>query len=453
LKNFTLFGFLLLQCFFYVVKNSFAQTKVLKTSSGFELQRNGLPYYVKGVGGHVQLDVAVNIGANSIRTWGVDDAQQILDEAQKKGLTVMLGFWLQHERHGFDYNNKEKVSKQTNYYKSIVDKFKNHPALLMWGIGNELNLNYTNPNCWDAVQDLAKYIHEVDPNHPTSTVTAGLDSIVTQEIIKRVPDMDIYCINTYGDIANGTQNVERFGWKGPFMITEWGPNGYWESPNTNWKVAIEQTSSEKKKVYYDRYKDYIAPAKKCLGSYAFLWGAKQEYTETWFGLFSKENKITEPIDALEMVFTNKNPTLPAPNISSLTLDNKVATDNITLLANEKYTANVLAKIGVNMTTLSDDAKNEFAYSWKILAESLDKKSGGDAEEDATEIFGLIKKGNKNTIQFFAPSQKGAYRLFVKIIYNNKIAYANIPFFVNENPNGVQSKFVQFKNVSMESFNE
>ncbi|MFM7216585.1 MAG: hypothetical protein ACKO1U_01050, partial [Bacteroidota bacterium] len=85
-----------------------ARTELRKTANGFELLRDGQPYKVNGVGGQVNLDLAVRIGANSIRTWGIDDAQQILDEAQQKGLTVMLGFWLQHERHGFDYNDTVK---------------------------------------------------------------------------------------------------------------------------------------------------------------------------------------------------------------------------------------------------------------------------------------------------------------------------------------------------------
>jgi len=79
----------------------FAQTKVVKTNSGFELQRDGKPYYIKGVGGEVNMEKIVAIGANSIRTWGVERAQEVLDEAQRNGLTVMLGLWVQHERHGF----------------------------------------------------------------------------------------------------------------------------------------------------------------------------------------------------------------------------------------------------------------------------------------------------------------------------------------------------------------
>ena len=134
------------------------KTTVEKTQAGFTFMRNGQPYYVKGVGGDVNLDKAVKIGANSIRTWGIDNAQTVLDEAEKRGLTVMLGMWLQPERQGFDYDDKEKVEKQLVFYKSIIDKYKNHPALLMWGIGNELDLLYTNPNCWNAVQDLARKV-------------------------------------------------------------------------------------------------------------------------------------------------------------------------------------------------------------------------------------------------------------------------------------------------------
>jgi Glycosyl hydrolases family 2, TIM barrel domain len=430
-------------------QNTTAQTTVVKTDVGYSFMRDGKPYYVKGSGGEVNLDKAVAIGSNSIRTWGIDNAQEILDEAQKRGLTVMLGFWLQHERHGFDYNDKEKVARQLAHFKTVIDKFKNHPALLMWGIGNELNLQYSNPNCWNAVQDIAKYAHDVDKNHPTSTVTAGLDSMVLQEIVKRVPDMDVFCINTYGDIPNVPSRVEKFGWAGPYMITEWGPNGYWESPKTAWETSIEQTSTEKKQVYFDRYKQYIAPFPKCLGSYSFLWGEKQEYTETWFGLFSKDNLPTEPVDALEMVYLDKNPEKASPKVLSITLNNQKATDNIKIKADDKFTAQVTAKIGINMTEEADDTKHALRYEWKILAESTDKKSGGDAEEAAKEVTGLIQNAKKANINFRAPHKSGAYRIFVSIYLNGKVAYANIPFWVDERTEADgQAHFVEFKKATM-----
>ena len=423
---------------------------VEKTQAGFTFMRNGQPYYVKGVGGDVNLDKAVKIGANSIRTWGIDNAQTVLDEAQKRNMTVMLGMWLQPERQGFDYDDKEKVEKQLVFYKSIVDKYKNHPALLMWGIGNELDLQYTNPNCWNAVQDIAKYIHEVDKNHPTSTVTSGLDSLEVQYIKQRAPDIDIYCVNTYGDISNVPKNIERFGWSGAYMITEWGVNGYWESPNTAWSVSIEQTSTEKKQVFYDRYTNYIAPYGKCLGSYAFLWGEKQEYTETWFGLFSKDNKPTEPIDALEMVFLNKNPEQASPTVEAMLLNDKKAADNIKIkAASRNNSATITAKIATNMLETQPDAAQKLRYEWKILAESADKKSGGDAEEAAQEMGGLIRGSRKKEIVFDAPTEAGAYRLFATVYLNDKIAYANIPFWVDKRTEADgQANWVEFKKASI-----
>ncbi|MCX6189441.1 MAG: hypothetical protein NTW54_07560 [Bacteroidetes bacterium] len=425
-----------------------AQTTVVKSGEAYTLMRNGSPYYVKGLGGEVNLDKVVEIGGNSIRTWGVDNAQQVLDEAQKKGLTVMLGFWLQPERHGFDYDNGEKVKKQFEHFKMVVNQFKNHPALLMWGIGNELDLDYSNPNCWDAVQDIAKYIHQTDPNHPTSTVTAGLDSMEVLHIKKRCPDIDIYCINTYGDIGNVPKNISNYGWTGPYMITEWGPNGHWESPQTSWGVSLEQSSSEKKESYYTRYKNYIEPYKNhCLGSYAFLWGAKQEYTETWYGLFSKENVPTEPIDALEEVFTGKAITKPAPAILRFSIQNQTGKENIILKAEEKSNAFVSIQ-------LLDSATNKsIKYKWRIVEESTDKKSGGDVENEAREVLGLIIKGRaSNKIIFRAPVEPGLYRLFVSVMSNGKIAYANIPFkVIPREPGDKQAKLIKIKHTEMKDF--
>ena len=36
-----------------------------------------------------------------------------------------------------------------------VERFKDHPALLGWRIGNELNLSSSNPDVWNAVGEVA----------------------------------------------------------------------------------------------------------------------------------------------------------------------------------------------------------------------------------------------------------------------------------------------------------
>lgn len=430
-----------------------AKVSIARDNGKWQLLKNGQPYYIKGAGGTVQLDLLVDCGGNTIRTWGIDDAQQILDEAHKKGLMVMLGMWVQHERHGFDYDNNLAVQKQIQHFKSVVDRYKNHPALLMWGIGNEVDLFYSNTKVWYSIQAIAKYIHETDPNHPTCTVTAGLDSLEVQHIREKAPDIDIYGVNTYGDIAGVPKNIGRFGWTGPYMITEWGPNGHWESPVTPWNAAIEQTSREKADVYWERYVKYIeADSQFCIGSYVFLWGQKQEYTLTWYGLFTKDNKQTEAVDNLYKLWTGKWPQTPTPSVNGLLINTKSARDSIRIAAGSLNKAVVDPAL---LRASAEDSKNPRSYQidWKLLAESDDKKAGGDMENEATEITGITKKAKDFELQFKAPRQPGAYRLFVTIHHKNKVAYANVPFMVKDAAAEDGSKVLRFKKFDMQSFDQ
>lgn len=430
-----------------------AKISLIQNNGQWQLLKNGQPYYVKGAGGTVQLDLLVECGGNTIRTWGIDDAQRILDEAHSKGLMVMLGMWVQHERHGFDYDNNLAVQKQVQHFKSVVDRYKNHPALLMWGIGNEVDLFYSNTKVWHSIQAIAKYIHETDPNHPTCTVTAGLDSMEVQHVLEKAPDIDIYGVNTYGDIAGVPKNIGRFGWTGPYMITEWGPNGHWESPVTPWNAAIEQTSREKADVYWERYVKYIkADSQHCIGSYVFLWGQKQEYTLTWYGLFTKDNKQTEAIDNLYKLWNGKWPATPTPSVGGLFINSKGASDTLTVAAGSLNNALVKAAL---LRASAEESKNPNSYKieWKMLAESDDKKAGGDMENEAAEISGFIKKVKDFELQFKAPRQPGAYRLFVTIHYKNKVAYANVPFQVKDAATEGGSKVLRFKKFDMQSFDQ
>jgi hypothetical protein len=409
----------------------------------WQLLRNGKPYEVRGAGGNVQLDKLVEVGGNSIRTWSTDNAQEVLDEAHSKGLTVMMGLWVQHERHGFDYNDEKKVAAQLESFKKVILQFKDHPALLMWGIGNEVDLFYTNTRVWAAINDIAKFIHEVDRNHPTSTVTAGLDEKEVKLILRDAPEIDVYCVNTYGDIAGVRKNIRSFGWQGPYMITEWGPNGHWEVAKTKWGAPVEQSSSQKAKSYRERLSNEIQADKDfCIGSYVFLWGHKQETTSTWYGLFSADGNASEAVEVLQDIWkpgTVKNRT---PVLDSLWINGKKKGDYITLTADEIYEASAFIK----------DADNDLLKSsWVIVPESRDIKSGGDAESAPTPIAGLFKKKTTTTAKFFAPSTEGAYRLFFETVDGNgHYAYTNVPFYVMPRKAGQSPKrAVSFKRIEFQ----
>lgn len=61
------------------------------------MSRDGKPYFVKGAGGSDNLKQLASRGANSIRTWTTGGLEAILDDADKNGLTVSAGIWLEPE--------------------------------------------------------------------------------------------------------------------------------------------------------------------------------------------------------------------------------------------------------------------------------------------------------------------------------------------------------------------
>jgi hypothetical protein len=417
--------YLLIWILFVLASQIWAQVikvEVTKNANGnYQLLRGNNPFYVKGAGGDVFMDKTLAAGGNSVRLWGAENAQAVLDEAQKKGLTVMLGLWMPPERHGFDYSDKWACQDQVEQFKSIVSRFKNHPALLLWGVGNEVDLEYTDFSVWKAVQNIAAMIHEEDKNHPTCVVTAGIDAPEVSLIKEYCPDIDILGVNTYGDLPSLPEKIRLFGWTKPYLVTEWGPNGHWEVAKTKWGAAIEQTSTEKAITYRERYVNYIQnDSSLCLGSYAFLWGQKQETTPTWYGVFV-DGKQTEAVNVLQEVWSGTAPKNWAPQIDSFLLNNTLPFKSVELKKGVK--TNV--KLHINHKDISS-----LGFNWELLPESEFTKSGGDVEKRPDAMPISIKGDNNVGYSFNAPYQKGAYRLFVYITdKHEQVACANFPFWV------------------------
>ena len=59
-----------------------------------------------------------------------------------------------------DYNNEYAVKGQIAQLKNEILKYKDHPALLVWGIGNEVDLRYSNFKVWETIEILAKFIKD-----------------------------------------------------------------------------------------------------------------------------------------------------------------------------------------------------------------------------------------------------------------------------------------------------
>ncbi len=385
---------------------------------------DGKEFFVNGAGLEFgNIDSLGSHGANSFRTWRTENGEQtaveVLDRAQKNGLLVLMGIEVARERHGFDYNDTIKVMEQFNDIKGQVERLKNHPALLGWAIGNELNLGASNLAIYDAVNDLSKMIHQIDPNHPTTTTLAGIGKREVDYIKEHCTDIDFLSIQMYGDIVNLQKRIADAGWEGPYIVTEWGATGHWEVGKTSWDTPIEQTSHEKQQAFLDRYKLAIEADKiNCMGSYVFLWGQKQERTPTWYGMFLESGAETETVDAMHFIWNGKWPENRCPVLDSFKIDNKTAFDNIKVKASSKMNAEVY---------YSQYENDSLKFLWEIIPESNDLKWGGDKENRPPTIFHM--EGNSR-MEIATPDTIGAYRLFIYVLDNhNKAATANIPFFV------------------------
>lgn len=400
--------------------------EIHEENGSIQLYRGGEPYYINGAGGSEHLDLLVSIGGNSIRRWSTGpNTMNLLDKAHNLGTSVCLGLDMGKERHGFDYDDEQAVATQLERIRGEVLKYKEHPAILMWGIGNELDLNYTNTNVWPAVNDVSKMIHNEDPHHLTTTMTAGIDQEKVDHIKEKCSDLDLLSINTYGDLSSLPENLRKYGWDKAYIVTEWGPTGHWESPRTEWDVAIEETSTVKAKHYRDRYQASMnSDTEKCLGSYAFLWGQKQERTHTWYGMFMENGDPIEVVDSMQYNWTGRWPEKRSPGIIDYRLDGKIALDSIYLTPGQQVEAQVFPK---------NRSSGKIKVDWEVYHESTDLQEGGDREKKPPKVEDLISGTGSTTIQLNAPKEKGPYRIFVYLKDEeiNRVATANIPFYVRD----------------------
>lgn len=391
------------------------------------LLRDRKPFTFNGAGLEFgDMEKLAQHGGTSIRTWRTDNGQetgqQVLDRALANGLTVTMCLEVARERHGFDYNDTSAVQAQFMDIKKQVLRYKDHPALIIWAIGNELNLGFTNPRVYDAVNDLSKMIHQVDPYHLTTSTTAGINKDLVDIIKQRAPDLDLLSVQSYGDIVNLPKYIRETGWTKPYMVTEWGATGHWEVDTTTWGAPIEQNSSAKARSYLDRYKVAIEPfPHQCVGSYVFLWGQKQERTPTWYGMFLKSGEETETVDVMHYIWNHEWPENRSPGVVSMFLDGKSANDDCYLTKNSIYSAQAKVK---------DPDGDPLTFSWVIMEESKNLGDGGDKEAIPQQISGLIEDPTTNPISLHPPDQAGAYRLYMYAFDGQgHAAYANIPFYV------------------------
>ena len=437
----------IVMCLLLVQFNVSAQTTIREVNGQWEYLINGKPFRAKGVtfGRDVQKETIGKylkelnyLGVNSIRLWGTNDNTQVLlDSAQAYGINIMMGIWLRHGKPGmegddsFNYLVDSKgMDDMYNDAIAVVQKYKNHPAVLTWGVGNEVYLNIATDKEKKAysifLEKVCSKIKELDPNHPITSVEAWTFGLEWWK--KYVPSVDVYGINCYGAGASTIPDeLAKAGLKKPYMITEFGVSGEWDAKEDGRGVKVEPTDEQKYAAISPGFNDWIYSKPTCLGGYVFHYGDGNDFGSPWLLLFH-DGKYRPQYWATREAFTGKKPENYVPVITNFKLPD----------------ATYAAGTWVNVTLAVTDKENEALE----ISFHYNQRSGSRKRRD--QIMPLNFKGNsKDGFQIEIPKEQGALKVYAyaKDPYNNLavtstsisatngnnkpnlVAKANFPFYV------------------------
>ena len=180
---------------------------------------------------------------NTFRTYndfGDDPAvfMPILDECYRQGIMVIMTV------------AGSRADLDSQYYLKIVQLYKNHPAILMWLLGNEWNLDYNKYYGFASVAEAAFAtnqaainIKQIDPHHPVSSclgdrfIDADITNTVSWVVTSGAPAVDVWGFNIYRGKSFGNFFLQ---WKvifggttpKPFYFSEFGPDSFYASSYT-----------------------------------------------------------------------------------------------------------------------------------------------------------------------------------------------------------------------------
>lgn len=424
MRKYALYGMMMLGLAVFPVVAATQAVEIDHDGERAFLLRSGMPISLKGAAGVAYLETLAQAGATAVRTYG-DDQIEILDQAEALNLFVIQGLWMEHPRRGFDYADPAQVAQQSDRLIGIVERYKTHPALLIWGLGNEIETEVADPTpVWKAVEMMARKIKERDPDHPLMLTVAEIGDDKARRIKEMCPSIDILGVNTYGDaVLSLGERLRAQGWDKPVIVAELGPYGQWQVGRTAWNAPIEPTSTEKAKKLSDLYRAAEKAIPGLLGIFPFFWGNKQEQTATWYGMLLADGTRLGVVDVLTEVWTGRPVSNRTPVVEKISIEGISDGHDVCLKPGESRKARIIA---------SDPGGDPLRYVWTVSSEAVDLRTGGDIESIPPTHPDSVPREADDTITLTAPTVPGAYRLFVTVKDEmNNGATANIPFLVAE----------------------
>lgn len=407
------------------------KVEIRKEDGAYKLYKDGTPFFIKGAVGHTHIADLAASGGNTVLIWDTSLIEKTLQDAAQHKVSVIVGLDVPSGDLTSWYRDEAKVNAMFTAYAGLVNRYKNNPALLAWGLGNELIMPISSHSShfYKTYNRFLKMIHEQDPDHP---VTATIINYQKQSILNirwKIRGLDFISINTYNRIKDIRWELRRLKliWDGPFMLSEWSPNGGWEAETTVWGAPLENTSTKKAEQYYHYYKTYMPhDDPRFMGSLAFYWGNRQEYTHTWYSVYNEDGTPTEVREALSDCWKGKETTHQSVKLQYMMIDSMGARDNILLSPGSTHTARLLLPEG--------QPGDSLRYSWEIIKEDwFNWGRTWHYFKRPAALQGLVSDSTAQNTQFICPKKEGPYRIFINVYNKNGYcATANTPFYVVNN---------------------
>jgi cellulose synthase (UDP-forming) len=391
----------------------------------YSLMISGEKFYIRGVAYNTQHDWRdgympltrkqlekdfkriKEMGANTIRRYnhGFYD-RNILNIAQEFDLKVLYGFWFDPK---IDYyRDSVKVRKYIDEVIKNVVKYKDHPAVLGWSLGNEswglLKHSFSKPYLTlvreqyvHLIEKLAQEIHRIDPSRPVFTCIEHEEYQLPGELVafrESAPSIDVIGINSYykEQISKLNHIVWKFDPERPYIVSEFGPCGYWDpkyNHSRNGKV-IEESDDEKGHWYKWQWNNYVlAYAGYNVGGFAYCWHDRMEGTYTWFGITDYKGRLKKSYYALKETWTNRKISERLPKVSFHLPDK--------LKSGQVYTV-TLSSSGIN---------SHFKYEWRLLRNEYLEESDNLDYISNTQVRLKVPSDNVPfRLYVFADDEKG-----------------------------------------------
>ena len=253
-------------------------------------------FRINGVCGDRDIERLASFGVNTIRGYTISKPEEMLsrlDRYEELGLKMVISEWMPH--HGenkdhrgwtWDFDYEEAGDGLVERFTAKVEAIGDHPAILMWGLGNEVHLDEPYLR---TVNRMSEAVHERFPAHLTSLTMINAKPEAIEKIKAFAPDLDVIGVQSYspGAVRNSIRNMEEH-WRKPFYVSEFNTKGPWNFGKTEWGEAFDEPEDAKLEDLADCYRA-IDASPLCLGSTIFVWGYFRNNRPTYFSLLLDEH--------------------------------------------------------------------------------------------------------------------------------------------------------------------